>query len=76
MFQFAAELYAFIWSKFLLKFQVVADFLGSAAFNTDLTKSRLNDALYLCETLLGTFTGRGIKRGSWWVCYSGLCVNE
>jgi hypothetical protein len=32
-------------------------------FNPDLTKSRLNDALYLCETLMGTLTGRGINGG-------------
>jgi hypothetical protein len=57
MFLFMAELSAFIWSKFLQKFQVVAEFLVPRVFNPDLTKSRLNDALYLCETLTGTFGG-------------------
>jgi hypothetical protein len=51
-------------------------YLGSALqapkFNWDLTKSRLNDALCLCEMLPGTFFGRGIKRGTWWNCCLGV----
>jgi hypothetical protein len=53
--------------------QFGADFLNSSIclgsaldapkFNWDLTKSRLNGALCLCEMLLGTYPGRGIERG-------------
>jgi hypothetical protein len=37
--------------------------LDPPAFNPDLTKSRLNDALCLCEMLPGTLSGRGINGG-------------
>ena len=38
--------------------------LDPPAFKRDLTKSRLNGAVYLCEMLLGTLSGRSIKWGS------------
>jgi hypothetical protein len=37
--------------------------LHPPAFNPDLTKSRLNDALCLCEMLLGTFSGAASTGG-------------
>jgi hypothetical protein len=56
MFLFVAESRHFAGNNFSNDSRWLKIFFDPLRFKPDLTKSRLNDALYLCETLTGTWT--------------------
>jgi hypothetical protein len=68
----AAELSHQNGSDFLNSSIYLGSALDAPKFNWDLTKSRLNGAMCLCEMLPGSFFGRGIQRGTWWNCCLGV----
>jgi hypothetical protein len=63
MFLFAAQFPPSYGLNFSRSSKQLRIFMVPSAFNADLTKSRLNDGLYLCETLTGTLTGSASNGG-------------